>query len=124
MTFVLTARQRREAVAFERLMEQGAVKRAGRGHPKVRPHRISGDKSYSSGEIRRYLRRRGIRITIPRRTNECRNGPFERAIYRTRNRAERLINRLEQFRQVATRYERWAENYRAMLTIASIVLWL
>ena len=81
MAFVLTAGQRHETVAFERLMERGAVKRAGgRGRPKVRPGRVSGDKSYSSGEIRRYLRRRGIRITIPRKTNERRSGPFDREI--------------------------------------------
>jgi transposase len=64
-------------------------------------------------------------MTIPRKTNERRNGPFDRAIYRTRNRIERLINRLKQFRRVATRYEKRAENYLAMLTIAAIVLlWL
>ena len=90
----------------------------------MRPRRVIGDKSYSSKEIRRYLRRRGIRITIPRKTNERRGGPFDRAIYRTRNRIERLINRLKQFRRVATRYEKRAENYLAMLTIAAIILWL
>lgn len=124
MVFVLTAGQRHEVSAFEQLMGQGTVKRAGRGRPKVRPGRVSGDKSYSSGEIRRYLRRRGIRMTIPRKINERRNGPFERAIYRTGNRVERLINRLKQFRRVATRYEKRAENYLAMLTIAAIMLWL
>jgi hypothetical protein len=70
MAFVLTAGQRHETVAFEGLMELGAIKRAGLGRPKVRPHRLSGDKAYSNGEIRRYLRRRGIRMTIPvKRTN-------------------------------------------------------
>ncbi|MDP8939944.1 MAG: IS5/IS1182 family transposase, partial [Actinomycetota bacterium] len=43
--------------------------------------------------------------------------------YRQRNLVERLINRLKQFRRVATRYEKRAVNYRAMLTIAAIVLW-
>ncbi len=124
MAFVLTAGQRHETSAFERLMGQGSVKRVGRGRPKVRPRRLSGDKSYSSKEIRRYLRRRGIRITIPRKTNERRGGPFDRAIYRLRNRLERLINRLKQFRRVATRYEKRAENYLAMLTIAAMMLWL
>jgi transposase len=37
---------------------------------------------------------------------------------------ERLINRLKQFRKVATRYEKLATNYYAMLTIAAIILWL
>lgn len=37
---------------------------------------------------------------------------------------ERLINRFNQFRRVATRYEKRAANYWAMLTIAAILLWL
>ncbi len=124
MAFVLTAGQRHETAAFERLMEEGAVRRPGRGRPKMRPYRISGDKAYGSGQIRRYLRQRGIRTTIPRKKNEHRGGPFDREIYRTRNRIERLINRLKQYRRVATRYEKRAENYQAMLTIAAIMLWL
>ena len=124
MAFVLTAGQRHEAMAFERLMEQGAVRRSVRGRPKMRPSRISSDKAYGSGQIRRYLRRRGIRTTIPHKKNEHRGGPFDREIYRTRNRIERLINRLKQYRRVATRYEKRAENYQAMLTIAAIMLWL
>ena len=64
----MTAGQRHEAVAFERLMEQGAVKRSGQGRPKLRPMRVVADKGYCSGKIRGYLRRRGIRVTIPRTT--------------------------------------------------------
>jgi transposase len=124
MTFVVTVGQRHEAVVFEQLMEQGSVNRVGRGRPKRRPRRVSGDKRYSSGKIRQYLRQRGIRMTIPRKTNERRTGPFARALYRTRNRVERLINRLKQSRRIATRYEKRAENYLAMLTLAAIMLWL
>jgi transposase len=124
MTFIVTAGERHEAVVFEPLMEQGAVKRRGRGRPRLRPKRVVGDKGYSNNKIRRYLRRRGIRITIPRKRNERHRGPFDRAIYRQRNRVERLINRLKQFRRVATRYEKRAVNYCAMLTIAAILLWL
>ena len=51
-------------------------------------------------------------------------GPFDRAVYRTRNRVERLINRLKQFRRLATRYEKRAENYLAMWIIAATLLWL
>jgi hypothetical protein len=70
------------------------------------------------------LRRHGIRLTIPRKRCERRTGPFDRTIYRLRNAVERLINRLKQFRRIATRYEKRAENYRAMLLIAAILLWL
>lgn len=124
MVFVLTEGQRNEMIGFRPLMERGALKRTGRGRPKVRPHRVCADKGYAKGVIRRYLRRRGIRITIARRTNEHRGGAFDREIYRTRNLIERLINRLKQFRRIATRYEKRAENYQAMLTIAAIKLWL
>lgn len=124
MTFVLTVGERHEAVVFEQLMEQGGVKRVGQGRPRVRPRRVCGDKGYSSGKIRGYLRRRGIRVTIPRKDNERRRGKFDKSLYRQRNQVERCFNRLKQYRRIATRYEKKAENYFAMLTLASILLWL
>lgn len=105
-------------------MEQGSVKVSGRGRPRLRPRRVVGDKGYTGRRIRKYLRRRGIGYTIPRLSNEPRNGPFNREIYRQRNLVERAINRLKQFRRVATRYEKLATNYTAMITIAIILLWL
>jgi transposase len=61
---------------------------------------------------------------IPRKSNEPRNGRFDRQAYRERNVVERMINRLKQHRRVATRYEKRAANYQAMLTLACILLWL
>ena len=124
MSIVLTPGQRHEATAFERLMEQGAVKRPGRGRPRLRPGRIVGDKGYSRGTIRDYCRGHGVRITIPRRSNEHRRGPFDKAIYRDRNLVERFIGRLKQYRRLATRYEKRGANYRAMWLIAATLLWL
>ena len=65
----------------------------------------------------------GIGVVIPRRANE-RRGPLDKERYRDRNRVERLINRLKQFRRVATRYEKRATNYLGMLTVEAIILWL
>ncbi len=45
--------------------------------------------------LRRYLRRRGIRLTIPCRSNERHRGKFDKTTYRQRNRVERMINRLK-----------------------------
>ena len=67
VAFVLTAGQRHEASVFEDLMAQGEVKRSGRGRPGIKPRRVCGGKGYSSRRIRTYLRRRGIRYTIPRK---------------------------------------------------------
>ncbi len=124
MTFILTPGQDHESTVLRPLMERGAVKRRGRGRPRVRPRRVVGDKGYSSRENRQYLRRRGMRLTIPRKKNERHRGRFDKAIYRMRNRVERLINRMKQFRRLATRYEKRAENYRAMWVIAATLLWM
>jgi transposase len=82
-----------------------------------------GDKGYSSRHIRSWLRHHHIRHTIPHEGNECRRGPFDYAIYRERNQIERLINRLNQFRRVATRNEKRAVNYFAMVTLAAILVY-
>jgi transposase len=124
VAFVLTRGQQHEARVFEELMTLGEVKRTERGHPRIRPQRVCGDKGYSSRKIRTYLRRRGISYAIPRKRIERRTGPFDKARYRLRNLVERAINRLKQFRRTATRYEKRADNYLAMLQIGSILLWL
>jgi transposase len=48
----------------------------------------------------------------------------DQAIYRRRNVVQRCINRLKQWRRLAARYEKRATNYRAMVVIASIAIWL
>ena len=48
---------------------------------------------------------------------------FARERYRAANVVERCFNRLEQFRAVATRYDKRAVNYRAMVVIASLLIW-
>ena len=126
MTFVLTPGERHDTVPFEELMEGGSIKRPGRGRPKCKPHRLVGDKSYASRRIRLYLRRKGIRYTIPHKENE-RHGnkaKFDKQLYRLRNVIERLVSWLKQFRRVATRYEKRCHNYKAMLSLAAILLWL
>jgi hypothetical protein len=122
MTLVLTPGQRHEAVVFEQLLEVGAIKRRGAGRPKHRPPRIIGDKGDSSRRMRRYARQPGIRMTIPHKRHEGRTGPFDRTLYRLRQRIERLINRGKQFRRLAPRDEKRAANYQAMWLIAATIL--
>jgi transposase len=105
-------------------MRGGRVKRAGRGRPKHRPKRLGGDKAYSNQAIRASLRRRKIGIVIPRPRNQRRRGPFNKTVYRQRNQVERFFNRLKQNRRVATRYEKRASMYLAVVTVAALMLWL
>jgi transposase len=124
ITVVLTGGERNEQIALEDLLDQGAIRRHGRGRPRLRPRKVAGDKGYSSPTARHRLRRRGIRPVIPTRSNQPRQPDFDRNAYRQRNRVERLINRLKQARRVATRYEKRAANYLAMVHIGCILLWL
>jgi transposase len=85
---------------------------------------VAEDKGYSSPTVRRYLKERRIGAVIPSKANEVPDLGFDREAYRERNVVERLINRLKQWRRIATRYEKRSANYRAMLTLAAILLWL
>jgi len=105
-------------------LDTGAIPRPGRGRPRLRPRAVGGDKGYSSGAARRALRRRGIRPIIPTRKNQRPNPRFDRAAYRERNQVERLFNRLKHYRAIATRYDKLAATFLALLTITSLLLWL
>jgi transposase len=81
----------------------------------------------------RLLRRRGISHTIPERKDQKERGEghpgrrpsFDREAYRRRNVVERCVKQaLKQWRAIATRYEKRAVNYRAMVVIASLMMWL
>ena len=128
LAFVLSGGERHESRYLEALLATGAVRRPGRGRPRVCPGQLVGDKGYSYPTVRRLLARRGIRAVIPRRRDQRpgdrRHRPFDRAVYRERNRVERLINRLKQCRRVTTRYEKRAAHYLAMLTLAAALRWL
>jgi transposase len=49
---------------------------------------------------------------------------LDRGAYRGRNRVERLVNRLKQYRRVPTRYDKRAVHYLAMVTLAAVLMWL
>jgi transposase len=121
ITFLLTAGQESDIAQAEELMSKGAIRRK-TGHLRLRPKRLVADKGYTSREFRSYLHRYHIRCTIARRSNQRRTAPFNKQHYKKRNIVERLINRLKQFRRIATRYEKRASNFAAMITIASIFL--
>lgn len=124
MAFVLSGGERHESKFLQPLLETGAVVRAKQGRPRIRPDRLVGDKGYSYTTVRNYLHHRGIRVTIPRRKDQGLNLCFDPAVYKERNKIERLVGRLKHFRRIATRYDKRAVSYQAWLTVAAILLWL
>jgi len=134
LSVVLTPGQRNGSTQLEGLLDAVRVPRpeGSPGRPRKRPVHLLADRGYSFESCRELLRRRGISHTIPERKDQKerragrpgRRPGFDREAYRRRNVVERCVNRLKQWRAIATRYEKRAVNYRAMVVIASLMMWL
>lgn len=92
-------------------------------------------KAYTNRKIRVELRRHRIMVVIPeekdhiavRAAEGSRGGrppAFDRELYRQRNVVERAINKLKQFRAMATRYDKRDFMYQATVDIATMKIWL
>jgi transposase len=124
MAFVLTAGERNERAALPELMARGAVRRGGRGRPRLRPRTLVGDRGYTGTPARDFLRRRGIAAVIPQLRTEKRPRLMNWDLYHERNAVERLVGRLKEYRRIATRYDKLATSYLAFVQLAAIRMWL
>jgi len=61
---------------------------------------------------------------IPAKSNRKWKPCFSKALYRERNLVERIFSKLKHFRRVATRYDKLAEDFLAMVHLALMRLWL
>jgi len=93
------------------------------------------DKAYSNRKIRSHLRRRGIKATIPEKSDQLkaraakgsRGGrpfAFDAEAYKVRNTVERTNNKLKGFRAVAMRTDKREFVFRGTVDVASIKIWL
>ena len=77
------------------------------------------DKAYDADWIRERIEAQGAAPNIPDKVNRKHRHCFSRSLYRERNRVERFFNKIKHFRRIATRYEKLAANYLAMIKLAA-----
>ena len=85
---------------------------------------VLGDKAYDGNAIRDLIEGQGAVPNIPAKSNRKWKPCFSKTLYRERNQVERFFSKLKHFRRIATRYDKLADNFLAMVKLASMRLWL
>lgn len=85
---------------------------------------LIGDTGYDSNAFRQAIRARAMKPVIHSKPERRRALPLDRALYGQRYMVERFFHDLKRFRAIATRYEKTARNYLALVHLACAALWL
>lgn len=112
----LTAGQRHESPQAIPLLEQSLER--------MWPEAVAGDRGDSASDLRTWLQERDIEPVIPYREDESGDHAYDRDADRERPMIERAINRLKRHRRIATRYDKLASSYLAMVTFACVLEWI
>ena len=131
LSAVLTAGNINDTTMLAATLEQIRVPRPGRGRPRTRPDRLLADKGYTSKANRTWLENRGIKATIPEKSDQAANRSsggrppaFDAEAYKGRNVVERGFNRLKNWRGLAMRSDKTARNFLAAVQLAASLAWL
>ena len=80
------------------------------------------DAGYDSDRLRAEINRRKAKCKpMPNRKKKYRP---RKAVYAQRNRVERFFNRIKHFRAIASRFEKSAANYIALVKLAAARIWM
>jgi transposase len=85
---------------------------------------VIADKGYDGDDFVAAIEANGAEAVIPPKKNRIFKREYDEIIYKERNLAERFINRIKQFRRVATRYDKTARNFLGFVHVAAIMVLL
>lgn len=88
--------------------------------------RLVDDKAYDTDSLRQCFAKAKFKAVIPSRQRENPpHNPLGRKAYRRRNVIERLFSRLKNWRRIATRYDRLAQNFlSAIAPLSAVIAWI
>ena len=85
---------------------------------------VMADTAYDADHLRKAIAAKGALAVIPNNPSRALKHPLDKHLYAQRHLVECCFSKLKQFRRVATRFEKTAKNYLAVITVAAIALWL
>lgn len=88
----------------------------------LRPDAVIADKAYDSRAVADLIQAQGAEVVIPSLSNRAQQRAYDQQKYKERNVVERFWRQAKGFRRVATRYEKRARNFLAMILVASIII--
>jgi transposase len=90
----------------------------------LRPAVVIADKAFDSKALVDVIEARGAEAVIPSLSSRTEQRAEDRERYKDRNLIERFWHKLKQYRRVATRYEKTARNFVALVHVASVMILL
>lgn len=86
-----------------------------------RAEAVLADKGYDADAIVAHVETTmQAKAVIPPRSNRKHQRPYDKALYKLRNRIERCFSKLKHFRRFATRYEKSKQCFQALVALACI----
>jgi transposase len=85
---------------------------------------VIADTAYDADHLRQAIDDKGALAVIPNNPSRAKKYPLDQHLYAQRHLIECCFSKLKQFRRVATRFEKTARNYLAVVTLAATILWL
>ena len=83
------------------------------------PSKVIADKAYDADWLLCYLDSENIEAVIPPKSSRLEKRTIDYKAYKERNVIERTINRMKQYRKIATRYEKTTTSYLALCSLAA-----